>query len=76
MTFISQIFKFEFFSCDSCLISCGGFWESHFFFFHVQFPDKIRNGGYHINILEMLAVVLCLRLWGSSFKGKRIRSYF
>ena len=63
----------EIFSCDSCLTSCGGFWEGHFF--HAVFPEKIKERGYHINILEMLAVILCLRLWGSNFKGKRIRIY-
>ena len=63
----------EIFSCDSCLTSCGGFWEGHFF--HAVFPEEIKERGYHINILEMLAVILCLRLWGSNFKGKRIRIY-
>lgn len=63
----------EIFSCDSCLISCGGFWEGHFF--HALFPSKIKNKGYHINILEMLAVIISLRLWGAHYKGKRIKIY-
>ena len=31
----------EIFSCDSCLISCGGFLEGHFF--HALFPSKIKK---------------------------------
>lgn len=63
----------EIFSSDSSLIACGGFWQGNFF--HAKFPDKIRNKHYHINILEMLAIILCLRIWGKFFKGKRIKIF-
>lgn len=43
--------------------------------FHVEFPKIVINKGYHINILEMLSVIICLKLWGSDFKGKRIQVF-
>ena len=63
----------EIFSSDSCLSACGGYWEGSFF--HAKFPDKILSQNFHINILEMLSVILCLRLWGSCYKGKRIKIF-
>lgn len=63
----------EIFSSDSCLIACGGFWQGEYF--HVSFPESILNEKYHINILEMLAVLICLRLWSKCFRGKRIQVF-
>ncbi|MEW8546060.1 MAG: reverse transcriptase domain-containing protein [Candidatus Thiodiazotropha sp.] len=63
----------EIFSSDSCLSGCGGFWNGNYF--HTIFPDKIRHKSYHINILEMLSVIICLKLWSSHFKGKRIQVF-
>ena len=63
----------EVFSSDSCLTACGGYWEGKFF--HAKFPKKILDKTFHINILEMMSVILCLRLWGSFYKGKRIKIY-
>ncbi|CAG2233744.1 unnamed protein product [Mytilus edulis] len=40
--------------------------------FHVEFPDAIVNEQLHINALEMLTVVVCLKLWGTKLRGKRI----
>ena len=39
------------------------------FFRHAKFPDKIVSQNFHINILEMLSVILCVTPWGSFFKG-------
>lgn len=63
----------EIFSSDSCLTGCGGFWNGNYF--HTEFPHELQIKKYHINILEMLSVIVCLRLWGSFYKGKRIRIY-
>lgn len=58
----------DIFSSDSCLTACGGFWQGKCF--HVKFPNNILSQKFHINILEMLAIIICLRLWGIFFKGK------
>ena len=63
----------EILSCDSCLVSCEGFWEGNYF--HAKFPDQILAKQYHINILEMLTILVCLKLWSKYFKGKRIQIY-
>ena len=63
----------EIFSSDSCLEACGGFWQGNYF--HAQFPEKITGKHYHINMLEMLSIIICLRLWGSHFHGKRIKVF-
>ena len=56
------------FASDSCLPACGGFWEGKYF--HSKFPSE-----YSINILEMFAIIVCLKLWGNFFKGKRIQIF-
>ena len=63
----------EVFSSDSCLSGCGGFWQGNFF--HVDFPKSVSDKRFSINILEMLSIIICMKLWGSSFKGKRIQVY-
>ena len=63
----------NFFSSDSCLSGCGGFWLGNYF--HTNFPDVIVNKEYDINILEILSVIICLKLWGYAFRGKRIQVY-
>jgi hypothetical protein len=45
-------------------------------FFHVEFPHSILDEHLHINALEMLAVIACLKMWGTKFKGKRIKKFF
>lgn len=58
------------FSSDSCLSGCGGFYHGNFF--HTEFPEVILHRNFHITCLEILAIILCLKLWGTKFKGKRI----
>ena len=60
-------------SSDSCLKGCGGFWSGNYF--HAFFPDQFYERKYSITILEMFAVIVCLKLWGSNFKGKRIQMF-
>ena len=61
------------FSSDACLQGCGGFWEGKYF--HSNFPDYFEKLKYNINILEMFAIIICLKLWGKFFKGKRIQIF-
>ena len=61
----------EFFASDACLSGCGGLCGS--FYFHTQFPDFIVEQNLHINALELLSIIVCLKLWGS--RGKRICIY-
>ena len=63
----------EVFSSDSCLSSCGGFWQGNFF--HVYFPNSVFDKRYSINILDRLSVIICMTLWSSSFHEKRIKVY-
>lgn len=58
------------FSSDSCLSGCGGFWNGHYF--HTEFPSFILQQNFSISVLEILAIIMCLKLWGHQFKGKRI----
>lgn len=58
------------FSSDACLEGCGGFWMGSFF--HVLFPSKFKDKAFHITALEVIAIIICLKLWGKHFKGKRI----
>ena len=61
------------FSSDSSLQACGGFWDGKYF--HSKFPDRVADRRYSINILEMLAIVVCLKLWGKFYVGKRIQIF-
>lgn len=58
------------FSSDACSDGCGGFW--HGAFFHAKFPPQFMEKPFHITALEVIAIIICLKFWGSSFKGKRI----
>ena len=61
------------FSSDSCLSACGGFWQGNYF--HSVFPDFIINKNWNINVLELLSIVICMKLWDKYFKGKRIHFF-
>lgn len=63
----------EIFSSDSSLLGCGGFWKGSYF--HAEFPSAILNKQYSINILEMLSILICIKLWRKAFKGKRIKIF-
>ena len=57
------------FSLDSCLIGCGGWMNVRYF--HYSFLDFILSENLHINICEMLTVVVALKAWGSNFFRKK-----
>ena len=58
------------FSVDSCLTGCGGWMNGRYF--HCSFPDFLLSENLHMNLCEMLTVVVALKAWGSNFSGKKI----
>ena len=61
------------FSTDACLTGCGGLSTSEFF--HVEFPPSVLARFPAIHLLEALAIVVALRLWGRHWRGLRIFVY-
>lgn len=59
------------FSSDACLSGCGGIFRGSDVF-HTEFPEFIISQGLSINSLELLTVAVCVKLWGSHCKGKKI----
>ena len=57
------------FSSDACPFGAGGFAAGQFF--HTAFPPSCQQ--LHINALEMLALLVCIKLWGANWGGQRIR---
>ncbi|CAC5386532.1 unnamed protein product [Mytilus coruscus] len=58
----------EYMASDACLVGCGG--VSNGQFFHCAFPDFIVQQNLHINALELLSIIVCLKLCGQ--KGRNI----
>ena len=61
------------FSTDACLTGCGGMSSEQYF--HVEFPQEVLLQFPTIHLLEALAIVIALRLWGRQFRGLRIMVY-
>ena len=61
------------FSSDACLQGLGGFWDGKYF--HAKFPSEFTEKKYSINVLEMFAIIVCLKLWGKFYKGKKIQIF-
>ena len=60
-------------SSDACLLACGGFCSGKYY--HTKFPDIFHTRKYNITILEMFAIIICLKLWGNNFKGKKLQMF-
>ena len=60
-------------STDACLTGSGGWCNQEYF--SCKFPEKVLKKSYHINILEMLTVLVALRLWSKQCGGLRIKIY-
>ena len=58
----------QYMASDACLTGCGGICNG--FFFHSTFPEFILEQNLHINALELLSVIVCLKLWAK--KGQKI----
>ena len=61
------------FSTDACLTGCDGM--SFEQYFHVEFPPEVLLRFTAIHLLETLAIVIALRLWGCHWRGLRIMVY-
>ena len=59
------------FSTDACLSGCGGLTQSQYF--HVEFPVDVLARFSEIHLLEALAILVALRLWGHLWAGCRIQ---
>ena len=62
----------EVFATDACLTGCGGWNCERQEFFHMEFPEKIKDMKYSINALELLTIVVAVKVWGRQWSGKRI----
>ncbi|KAI8514849.1 hypothetical protein Bbelb_074400 [Branchiostoma belcheri] len=60
------------FSSDACLSGCGGFLHETGEYFHAVFPDSLLESQPCINSLELLSILVCARLWGKCWAGRRI----
>ena len=60
---------------DACLIGAGGVFGNECF--HTTFPDHIiEDTDYNINVKEILAIIVSLRLWASHLKVPMKRNFF
>ena len=62
----------EFLESDATLCSCGGWNPQKKEFFHVKFPDFILKLTLHVNQCELLALMICVKLWSCCFSNKKI----
>ena len=61
------------FATDACLSGCGGLTCHQFF--HIEFPREVKDKFPSIHHLEVLAILLAARLWGSQWRGLRLLVY-
>lgn len=59
------------FSCDASLRAAGAVNTDNKSYFQLDFVSPYL--GYPIHILEMLTVILCCKIWGPTFTGRKIR---
>ena len=58
---------------DACLAGCGVVCGSEYF--RSEFPAEITQTALHISALEMLAVVVAVKIWGSQLGRAKVRVY-
>ena len=58
---------------DACLTGCGGFNHYNGEYFHAEFPERVRAQDVHINVLELWAIMVAIKIWGPQLKGSRFR---
>jgi len=58
-------------STDACLEACGGWCNNRYF--SSVFPGHILNRHFHINILELLTILVGLRAWGKLLGDQLIK---
>jgi hypothetical protein len=63
------------FATDACLVSLGGWCQDQFF--SCKFPPhvlhKVETKEYHINILELMAIMVALKLWAHKLINSRVQ---
>ncbi|XP_077985110.1 uncharacterized protein LOC144439750 [Glandiceps talaboti] len=57
--------------CDACPTGGGGLCDNQYF--HCEFPQYIQVNDLHLNALELLAITIAVKLWGSQWSGMRIQ---
>ena len=57
-------------ACDACLEGAGGWRAGEYF--HVEFPEFIKQQNLHINALEMITIIVALKVWARGLTRKRI----
>jgi hypothetical protein len=58
-------------STDACLSSFGGWSGTQYI--SSKFPDHILLENNHINVLELMAVMIALKVWAPSVRNRRIQ---
>jgi len=60
-------------STDACLTGAGGWSGTNYF--SCKFPDSVVKRNFHINVLELLAILVALRLWSGRCSGLRFQIF-
>jgi len=60
-------------STDACLEGTGGWCDSEYF--SAKFPSAVVEHNHHINVLELLSILVALRLWYKKCSGLRLKFY-
>lgn len=63
----------DLFACDACLSGCGAVCFGEYF--KRCFPPAILALTLHINVLELLTVVVTVKLWATSLQGLNVELY-
>ena len=58
-------------ACDACLPGAGGVCDSQVF--HCVFHKFVADQNLHINALELLTIMVCVKLWSRRWRGLRIQ---
>lgn len=58
---------------DASLLGGGGVQMQRMEFFHVSFPEWVKQQARHINALELWTLVVALKVWGGECRGMRIK---
>ena len=57
---------------DACLDGAGGVFWPRREYYHFSFPRAFKCQEHHINVLELVGLVVSIKLWGSYLKGQRV----
>lgn len=62
----------EILETDATLSGCGGWFLEKREFFHVQFPSFLMDLNLHINQFELIALMICVKVWSVHFVNRKI----